>query len=135
MNEIKPISNLQQRLQLNHTSRHVLFAAFVCLTLMFPDNTQASSSSSFRASPNFTNQANPYSVSPYRPANDIKIVNINSVHQLYRELDKANKTGNISLTLEDGVYQIERTLAILADNISLVSKSGDPEKSKITNAW
>lgn len=91
-------------------------------------------------SPNFTTEVNPFSNSPYHPPTGLKHISINSVAQLKRELKNANKNkGYVSLVMDDGVYQLDRTLDIRADYIALKSKSGHPENvivqgGKIKNA-
>jgi len=38
---------------------------------------------------------------------------------------QANKVGNMQIVLADGMYKTQKTLIVAADNISLISKSGN----------
>jgi len=108
--------------------------------ILMPKGAIASSLTSHNESPNFTAEANPFLNSPYQQETKLKHVSVNSISQLNRELNKANRSnGHVSLDIEDGVYQLGHTLNIKADYIVLASKSGNPEKvilqgGKIKNA-
>jgi hypothetical protein len=56
-------------------------------------------------------------------------ISISSTKDLRTEISKANKNnGHVTLILEDGTYQVDNTIAIRADHISLISRSQDPTK-------
>ena len=120
--------------------RHLLkdFVTGACFIISV--SALAASISSGKNSPNFTTEANPFLNSPHQLPAGLKHISINSVTQLKREVRNANKNkGYVSLDMEDGVYQLDKTLAIKADYISLNSKSGHPENviiqgSKMKNA-
>jgi hypothetical protein len=88
----------------------------------------ASSIPSEIKAPNFTPESNPYLNTPYQNPTGLTHISVSSVAQLMREIKYANNNkGNVLLEIEDGVYQLDRTLDIKADYIVLVSKSGHPE--------
>lgn len=65
---------------------------------------------------------------PHTPPPELKHITVNTAAQLKHEIINANEYGGyVSLHLEDGLYQLDSTLAVKADYISILSKSGHPE--------
>ena len=109
------------------------FTFFEIITLLFiisaTNIASASNSLIDENSPNFSAKENPFLNVFYSSPADLKNITITSVHQLKRELKNANDNkGYVSLDIENGVYQLDRTLNIKSDYITLNSKSGDPKK-------
>ena len=75
-----------------------------------------------------TTEAHPFSNTTDQLPTGLKHITIDSAAQLEHEVKNANKNnGYVSLDIEDGVYQLDKTLAIKADHIALISISGHPE--------
>lgn len=65
---------------------------------------------------------------PHISPPELKHITVNTAARLKHEIINANTYGGyVSLHLEDGLYQLDSTLAVKADYISLLSKSGHPE--------
>lgn len=78
---------------------------------------------------NYTDKLNPYLNKEYQLPKNLKKIPISSATQLSTELGKANKTkGGVVFILDDGIYNLNNTLVVRADNIAFVSKSGDRNK-------
>ena len=87
----------------------------LCLLLAYSSMVAAGSNSSTSALPRAS-------------VPELKHITVNTAARLKHEVTNANKYGGyVSLYLEDGLYQIDNTLAIKADYISILSKSGSPE--------
>jgi hypothetical protein len=52
-------------------------------------------------------------------------ISVTTSQQLHAALRQANKVGNMQIVLADGMYKTQKTLIVAADNISLISKSGN----------
>lgn len=96
---------------------------------LFSYQTSSPSPATFILSKNHTDTLNPYLYKPYQLPTQLKEVLISSVAELTKELEKANRSeGGVVFILEDGVYTLDNTLYILADNIAFISRFGLPEK-------
>lgn len=94
----------------------IVSASLILVTL----SASAANNFSDKNSPNFATEANPSPNLSYQLPAGLKHVSINSVTQLKREIRSANKNkGYASLDIEDGVYQLDKTLVIKADYIAL----------------
>jgi len=64
---------------------------------------------------------------PLTPAKG-KIIIVETVKQLYQAIKIANKTGNLTISLKDGVYKLYKRIHIIGDNIVVRSYSRDRNK-------
>lgn len=88
----------------------------------------ATANQSLKNAPNFTAKKNPYLNSEYRYPTHLKSVHIDSIQQLEVGLKAANNSGGHTLfLLDDGVYELTKTIAIKSDHIMVSSKFGQPE--------
>lgn len=104
--------------------------SLICISIGIfnPIDTFATDTASEINPANFTTALNPFSNSVYQPPADLKHIYINTISELKNEIIFANKSdGHVILELNDGIYQLDRTLDIQADHIVIKSKSGHPE--------
>jgi hypothetical protein len=96
------------------------------ISLSFFSPTKANQS--LKNAPNFTSKTNPYLNSEYRYPTHLKSVYIDSIQQLEVGLRAANNSGGHTVfLLDDGVYELTKTIAIKSDHIIMSSTSGLPE--------
>ena len=111
---------------INLSNSFTLTSYFIIATSLFLIT--ACSINSYSSPSKNTTETNPFSNTTYQLPPSLKHLTINSATQLEREIQNANKSnGYVSLDIEDGIYQLDKTLAIKADYIALTSKSGHPE--------
>lgn len=111
-------------------SGHTPKSALIKIGKLIPSNlsTKKTDVTLRKNADNFTNKINPYLNAPFSLPDTLKAIPIASVNQLVTEIKIANKSsGNITLMLKSGIYQLTKTLRIEADNISIISITGNPK--------
>jgi hypothetical protein len=113
-------------LYLGHTPKSVLIE----IVELIPSNLSTKKTDMFlrKNAGNFTNKIPPYLDVSFSLPNTLRTIQIASVNELITEIKKANKSsGNLTLILESGIYQLKKTLRIEANNISIISSTGNPK--------